>query len=159
MVRGEPEKRLEVMHDKLTGAAAVGTGFIVLAITGLSYGSFTGMEILKAAIVSEIIAKESMVLTAYFGKTPSYNGMGYYVVASMRNKHLKLFSSIALSAIIAILLIGFNFIYLFIAMAVTVAIFTAYANKAFDCVTGDILGATNEINRMISLIVLLATMS
>jgi adenosylcobinamide-GDP ribazoletransferase len=159
MVRGEPSKRLEVMHDKYTGAAAVAAGFIVLAITGLSFGHFVGIEILKAAIVSEIMAKESMILTAYFGKTSSYVGMGYHIVESMKNKHLKSLFSVALSAAIVFLLIGISFIYVFIAMVVTVAILSTYANKAFGCVTGDVLGATNEINRMISLLVLLATMS
>jgi len=163
MVRGEPSKRLEVMHDKYTGAAAVVVGFIALAITGLSFGNFSGIEILKAAIVSEIMAKESMVLTAYFGKTPSYEGMGKHFVESMKNKHLKSLFSLALSAAIVFLLIGisfiFAFVYVFIAMAVAAVILSNYANKAFGCVTGDVLGATNEINRMISLLVLLATMS
>ena len=159
MVRGEPSKMLEVMHDKYTGAAAVAAGFIVLAITGLSFGYFASIEILKAAIVSEIMAKESMVLTAYFGKTPSYNGMGYHIVESMKNKHLKSLFSVALSAAIVFLLIGISVIYLFIALVVTVAILSIYVNKAFGCVTGDVLGATNEIIRMISLLVLLLKVS
>jgi len=159
MVRGEPSQRLEIMHDKFTGAAAVASGFIVLAITGLSFGHFIGTEILKVAIVSEITAKESMVLTAYFGRTPSYEGMGKHIVESMKNKPLKLLFSVVLSAVVILLLVDISFIYIFIAMVVTGAILAAYANKAFGCVTGDVLGATNEINRMISLLVLLATMS
>lgn len=159
MVRGEPSRRLEVMHDKYTGAAAVSAGFIVLAITGLSFGYFSGMEILKAAIVSEIMAKESMVLVAYFGRTPSYEGMGKHVVESMKNKPLKPLFSLVLSAVVVFLLVNIYFICVFIAMIITAAILSTYANKAFGCVTGDILGATNEINRMISLLVLLAIMS
>lgn len=159
MVRGEPSKRLEVMHDKYTGAAAVAAGFIVLIITGLSFGFFAGIEILKAAIVSEIMAKESMVLAAYFGRTPPYEGMGKHVVESMKNKPLKPLFSVVLCAVVAFLLVGIYFIYVFIAMVATVAIVSTYANKAFGCVTGDMLGATNEINRMISLLVLLATVS
>ena len=159
MVRGEPTKKLKVMHDKYTGAAAVATGFIVLATTGLAFGYFAGIEILKAAIASEIMAKESMVLTAYLGKTPSYKGMGYYIVESMKKKHLKSLFSVALSAALVFLLVGISLIPVFIAMVVTVVILRTYANKAFGCVTGDILGATNEINRMISLLVLLATVS
>jgi adenosylcobinamide-GDP ribazoletransferase len=159
MVRGEPSMRLEVMHDKYTGAAAVAVGFIVLAITGLSFGYFAGIEILKVAIVSEIMAKESMVLTAYFGRIPSYEGMGKHIVETMKNKPLKLLFSVVLSAVVIFLLVDIAVIYVFIAMAVTVAILSTYANKAFDCVTGDVLGATNEINRMISLLVLLAIMS
>ena len=160
MVRGEPSKRLEVMHDKYTGAAAVAAGFIVLAVTGLSFGYFAGIEILKVAIVSEIMAKEGMVLTAYFGRTPPYEGMGKHIVESMKNKPLKLLFSIALSAgVVFLLVLSVSFIYVFVAMAVTAAILSAYANKSFGCVTGDVLGAANEISRMISLLVLLATMS
>ena len=157
MVRGEPSKRLEVMHDKYTGAAAVAAGFIVLAITGLSFGYFAGIEILKTAIVSEIMAKEGMVLTACFGRTPSYEGMGKHIVESMKNKPLKPLFSMVLSAVVVFLLVDISFIYVFIAMVVTAAILSTYANKAFGCVTGDVLGATNEISRMISLLVLLAT--
>jgi len=160
MVRGEPSKMLEVMHDKYTGAAAVAAGFIVLAVTGLSFGYFAGIEILKVAIVSEIMAKEGMVLTAYFGRTPPYEGMGKHIVESMKNKPLKLLFSIALSAgVVFLLVLSVSFIYVFVAMAVTAAILSAYANKSFGCVTGDVLGAANEISRMISLLVLLATMS
>lgn len=159
MVRGKPTKKLEVMHDKYTGAAAVATSFIVLATTGLAFGYFVGIEILKAAIVSEIMAKESMVLTAYLGKTPSYKGMGYSVVESMKNRHLKFLFSIALSAALVFLLVGISLIHIFIVMAITAAILSSYANKNLEGVTGDVLGATNEINRMISLLVLLATVS
>ena len=159
MVRGEPSKRLEVMHDKYTGAAAVAAGFLVLAITGLSFGYFAGIDILKVAIVSEIMAKESMVLTACFGRTSSYEGMGKHIVKAIKNKPLKPLFSMVLSAVMVFLLIDVSFIYVFIAMIVTAAILSTYANKAFGCVTGDVLGATNEISRMISLLVLLAAMS
>jgi adenosylcobinamide-GDP ribazoletransferase len=111
------------------------------------------------AIVSEIMSKESMVLTAYFGMTPSYEGMGKHVVESMKHKPIKPLFSVVLSAVMVFLLVDISFIYVFIAMAVAVAIMSTYANKAFGCVTGDVLGATNEISRMISLLVLLAAMS
>ncbi len=155
MVRGEPAKRLEVMHDKFTGAAAVGAGFIVLAITGLSLGSFGGIEILKVALVSEVMAKESMVITAYLGKPPEYEGMGKHIVESMKNKHLKLLLSLAISAVIIFVLTGIYFIVVLIAGGVTAAIASGYANKAFGSVTGDVLGATDEVSRLVSLLALL----
>jgi len=88
MARGDTKRRLEVMHDMFTGAAAVASGVIVLVLTGLAFGSFSGLDLLKVAIVAEVVAKESMVLTAYLGKKPSYKGSGYYVVESMEKKHL-----------------------------------------------------------------------
>lgn len=158
MARGDTQRRLEVMHDMYTGAAAVASGVIVLALTGLAFGSFSGLNILKAAVVAEVVAKESMVLTAYFGKTPSYKGMGYFVVESMKKKHLKALSSLLLCAVVGFLLVGVYFVFVLAAMAAAVAVLTSYANNTLESVTGDVMGATNEINRMIALIMMLAVM-
>jgi len=160
MVRGEPVKRLEVMHDKFTGAAAVGVGVIVLLLTGLSFGQFEGLNLLKIVLVSEILAKESIVLTAYLGKTPSYQGMGYYVVESVKKNPAGTLFSLVLSAVMVFLLLLdffiFTFVGVMVAAAVSAAFLAAYANKAFGAVTGDVLGAANELVRMIVLIVVLA---
>jgi adenosylcobinamide-GDP ribazoletransferase len=147
---------MEVMHDMYTGAAAIASGVIVLAVTGLAFGEFSGLEMLKAAVVAEVVAKESMVLIAYWGKTPSYKGMGYYVVESMKNRHLKALFSVILSAVIVFLLIGIAFVPVFAAMVVAVVVLSSYANKTLESVTGDVMGATNEISRMISILVVLA---
>jgi len=156
MARGDTKRRLEVMHDMYTGAAAVASGFIVLVLTGLAFGSFSGLDILKAAVVAEVVAKESMVLTAYLGKKPAYEGMGYYVVESMKNKHLEALCSLLLCAVVGFVLVGFSFVWVLAAMAVAVVVLDSYANKTLGCVTGDVMGATNEINRMIALIMILA---
>jgi cobalamin synthase len=64
-----------------------------------------------------------------------------------------------MSAAIIFLLSCFFFTWVFVAMVVTVAILRTYAYRDFGCVTGDMFGAINEINRMISLLVPLATVS
>jgi len=115
MARGDSKRRLEVMHDMFTGAAAVASGVIVLVVSGSAFGYFSGLDILKVAVVAEIVAKESMVLTAYLGKTPTYQGMGYYVVESMKNKHLKIVFSVILSAVIVFLLVGISVFFVFVA--------------------------------------------
>lgn len=155
MARGDTKRRLEVMHDMYTGAAAVASAVIVLTLTGLAFGHLSGLEILKAAIVAEVMAKESMILTAYLGKKPAYEGMGYYVVESMKNKHLEALCSLLLSAMVGFILYGFSFIWVLAAMTIAVAVLTYYANKTLECVTGDVMGATNEINRLIAVIIIL----
>jgi adenosylcobinamide-GDP ribazoletransferase len=159
MARGDAKRRLEVMHDLYTGAAAIASGVIVLALTGLAFGSFSGLDILKAAVVAEVVAKTSMVLIAYLGKKPAYKGMGYYVVESMEKKHLEAFASLLLCAVVGFVLVGFSFVWVLAAMAVAVAVLGSYANKTLGCVTGDVMGATNEINRMIALIMMVAVMA
>lgn len=158
MARGDAKRRLEVMHDMYTGAAAVASGVIVLALTGLAFGSFSGLGILKAAVVAEVVAKESMVLIAYLGKKPTYEGMGYYVVESMKNRHLETVCSLLLCAVVGFVLVGFSFIWILVAMAIAVTVLTSYADTTLECVTGDVMGATNEINRAIALIVMVAVM-
>lgn len=156
MARGDAKRRLEVMHDMYTGAAAVASAVIVLVLTGLVFGHFSGLDILKAAIVAEVLAKESMILTAYLGKKPEYEGLGYYVVESIKNKHLEALFSLLLSAMVGFVLFGFSFIWVLAAMTITVVVITYYANKTLECVTGDVMGATNEINRLITILMILA---
>jgi adenosylcobinamide-GDP ribazoletransferase len=158
MARGDSKRRLEVMHDMFTGAAAVAVGVIILVVSGLAFGYFSSLDILKVTVVAEIVAKESMVLTAYLGKTPTYQGMGYYVVKSMKNKHLKTIFSVILSAVIVFLLVGISVFFVFVAMEAAVVAVDYYSNKTLGFVTGDVMGATNEINRMVAILVVLAAM-
>ena len=158
MARGDIKRRLEVMHDMYTGAAAMASGIIVLALTGLAIGNFSGLDILKVAVVAEVVAKTSMVLTAYLGNKPEYKGMGYFVVESMENKHLKAAASVILCSFVGFALLGLCFAWVLAAMTVAVAVLTSYSNKTLKCVTGDVMGATNEINRMIALIMMVAVM-
>jgi adenosylcobinamide-GDP ribazoletransferase len=159
MARGDTKRRLEIMHDMYTGAAAVASGVIVLVLTGLAFGSFSGLNLLRVAIVAEVVAKESMVLTAYLGKKPSYKGSGYYVIESMKKKHLKALASLLLCSVVGLVLVGGWFVFVFAAMGVAVGVLTSYSNRALESVTGDVMGATNEINRMIALIMILAAMT
>jgi len=158
MARGDSKRRLEVMHDMFTGAAAVASGVIVLVLTGLAFGNFSGFDILRVAVVAEVVAKESMVLMAYLGKKPSYKGSGYYVVEAMENKHVEAFVSLGLCAAVGFVLVGVWFVLVFAAMGVTIAVLTYYTNKTLGSVTGDVMGATNEINRMIALLIMLVVM-
>lgn len=156
MARGDTKRRIEIMHDMYTGAAAVGSAVIVLTLTGLAFGGFSGWNILKAAIVAEVVAKESIVLTAYLGKLPNYKGMGFFIVEAMKNKHIKALSSSLICAAIGFLLFGISFLWVLFAMSIAVLILKSYANSTLESVTGDVMGATNEINRMIALVMILA---
>jgi adenosylcobinamide-GDP ribazoletransferase len=159
MARGDVKRRLEVMHDMFTGAAALTSGIIVLALTGLAFGSFYGLDIFKAAVVAEVVAKESMVLMAYLGKKPNYKGSGYHVVQAMKDKHVKAVISLIICASVGFVFVGIRFIIVLASMVIAVVVLTQYSNKTLESVTGDVMGANNEINRMIALIIIIAIMS
>jgi adenosylcobinamide-GDP ribazoletransferase len=156
IVRGDPLTKVNVMHDPHTGAAAVAVGFITLVLTALSFGMFQGTDLIVVAVISALTAKESMVLMAFFGKTPQHKGMGYFVVESMQKRYFNLFISVGLSSIVSYMLIGMTFIYLLVPVFFLTVILASYANRALNGVSGDVLGATNELNQMITVLALVA---
>jgi len=158
MARGDIKKRLEIMHDMYTGAAAVASGVIVVVLGGLCFGSFSGLNILKLAIVADALANEIMVLMAYLGKKPSYKGSGHYVVEAMENKHVQAFVSVVLCTVVGFVLIGVWFAAALTTMGICVGVLTSFSNKTLESVTGDVMGATHEITRVVVLIVLIAFM-
>ena len=113
-------------------------------------------DILKATVVAEVMAKESMVLTAYLGKLPNYKGMGYFVVESIKNKHIEAVFSLLLCSVVGFILLGISYVWVLVAQGISVMILKVYVNNTLESVTGDVMGASNEINRMITLIIILA---
>jgi cobalamin synthase len=43
-------------------------------------------------------------------------------------------------------------------MVVAMAVMTSHSNKTLECVTGDVMGATNELVRMVALVLLVAVL-
>lgn len=149
MFRGSAEKRIEVMHDKNTGAGGFGIGFFVLL---LAYAALTeAQSMFSALVVAETSAKFSMVIGAYLGR-PSHEGVGSAFIRIMgRNHRLFLLSLIIYCAII--LPFEKNIAALLTTYVFTLAIIYA-SNKLLGGVSGDVFGAMNELTRMLVLLVL-----
>ncbi|MEJ2126763.1 MAG: adenosylcobinamide-GDP ribazoletransferase, partial [Candidatus Bathyarchaeota archaeon] len=89
---------------------------------------------------------------------PSYKGSGHYVVEAMENKHFQAFVSVALCALVGFVLIGVWFAAVLAVMGICVGVLTSFSNKTLESVTGDVMGATHEITRVVVLIILTAVM-
>ena len=150
MFRGSAENRIEVMHDKNTGAGGFGIGFFVLL---LAYAALAEAEsIFSALVVAEASAKFSMIIGAYLGRA-SHEGAGSAFVKAMGKNHRAFLLSFLIYCSI---LLPF-------AAGATVALITTYAtsvavlyvsNKLLGGVSGDVFGAMNELTRTLVLLVL-----
>jgi adenosylcobinamide-GDP ribazoletransferase len=162
MYHGTRERKIEIMHDQLTGAGALGLGIMIYIVTALTIGQLNGGVIIQGLIVIEICAKLSMVVGTWAGKSV-HKGMNSPFMDVMHGKYgiLRLVAALVLSSVVAVPLMWFSG-FPFAGFAVVIAAFLSglvmvtIAHRHFGSVTGDVLGASNEITRMVCVVVLLA---
>jgi adenosylcobinamide-GDP ribazoletransferase len=151
MVKGTKEKKLAAMKDLSTGSAGIVA--IVLYTVGLIIiiSKSTGYQLFMSILLSEIFAKFSMVLLASIGKSASL-GSNSPFVELMKNKQKLAFAS-AITLIPLVVLGGVTGLLVFgvgVALTIFLVILTA---KSFGGITGDVLGTTNELTRLTSLLI------
>ncbi len=154
MVKGNKERKYKVIHDPAIGAAgvlAIISYFIGMTVT---ISSYNGIErLIVSLLISEIIAKYAMVLQAYFSQSA---WEGY---SSLFTKNMKSSRKIIMSTIITLILIisigqmiPLTLMQVFITGIICCFIILFISKKSFGGVTGDVMGATNEIVRLCCLI-------
>ena len=151
MVKGNKQKKLNAMKDLSTGSAGVVA--IVLYLIGLviAISLTTGFDLFKAILISEILAKFSMVLMASLGNSASL-GSNSPFMKIMKDKKKLMAAFLIMIIPVAILGETTGLVMLGVTFIVTLIILLI-SNRSFGGVTGDILGSTNELTRLASLMV------
>jgi len=166
MAHGTPEHKIEVMHDQLTGAGGLSMGIMTMLITALAIGEITGNGALKIPLIVggivavEASAKLSMVVMAWAGKSV-HQGMNSPFLEAMSGSKgsLRLIAALVVSFAVALPLLGWAGAFVVLAGLVTSLVMVTVAHRHFGGVTGDVFGATNELTRMVCVIVLLAVVA
>jgi len=166
MAHGTAEHKIEVMHDQLTGAGGLSLGIMTMLITALAIGQLSGDGLFKIPLIIggiitiESSAKLAMVIMARAGKSV-HKGMNSPFLEAMHGSkgNLLLIVAVIISFVIALPLLCWAGVFTVLAAIVTSLVMVAIAHKHFNGVTGDVFGATNEITRMICVIVLLAVVA
>ncbi len=163
MVLGTYQRKIEVMHDQFTGAGGLSLGIMTMLITSLAIGKVGGSGefkiplIIGGIIAVEASAKLSMVVMARAGRSV-HQGMNSPFLEAMHGRKgtLRLIAAIAISLAVAIPLLGWAGAFVVSAGIISGLVMVAIAHRHFNGVTGDVFGATNELTRMVCIIVLLA---
>ncbi|MEM2923452.1 MAG: adenosylcobinamide-GDP ribazoletransferase [Candidatus Nitrosocaldus sp.] len=159
MAKGNREDKIRALRDPAIGAA--GASVLIVYILGLfiALSMLDGLSMLKAIIVSECTAKYSMVLQASMGKV-AWEGIGAPFVRAMKGKDCKdvNWSRLLIATIttIGVVYVTLNQIgaYAMIGSIAMAMLLLAIANRNFGGVSGDLFGATNELSRLTSLLII-----
>jgi adenosylcobinamide-GDP ribazoletransferase len=151
MAHGVPERRIEIMRDKRIGTGGLAALLTVSLITFTSIAAIPAIYILPTLFVSEVAAKVSLVSCATFSK-PLNNGTGKYFIESMNWKLLTVIAIITI--ILGFIFLKYTGVFGILGGLVAGLIMVLITRRSFKYATGDILGASNEIGRMLSLLIM-----
>jgi len=149
---GTREEKINAMRD-----TAVGTGgliFCMIAILGI-YASLISVQeinvlLLPAAlIIAETSAKQSMVTVAAFGRR-LHEGFGAITVENTKKSDFII--GMLFTAAVSFFCLGFFGVEAFIVAQLAGLLVLNTANRHFGGVSGDVVGAANEIGRLAALL-------
>ncbi|MEM0058191.1 MAG: adenosylcobinamide-GDP ribazoletransferase [Candidatus Bathyarchaeia archaeon] len=160
MCHGLPERKIEAMHDKQTGTGGFMLGSITVLITALCISQLDTRIVLQGLTMAEAFAKLSMVILAWSGRS-AHEGMNTYFINAMHRspRKLRLAISLAISLTIALICLKTAGLIVLGASLVTALVILKVSNRHFNGITGDVMGASNELTRMASLLVILVLKS
>ena len=150
MLKGTQERKIAVMKDPVTGSAGIAAIvlYIVSMIIALSLAK--GWDLFQAILIAEIMAKFSMVLMAYVGRS-AIEGSNTPFLQAMKSKKRLLLALII--TIVPVLILGQSRGIVIFAIDITLVLLLVWlSSRSFGGITGDVLGATNEITRVASVL-------
>ena len=149
MVHGDSEKKIRVMKDSSVGAGGVATLFLVASLTIGGLCNILDYNFIFGIIICEMAAKTSLLTTALLSK-PLTPGIGSYFIKET-NVYNYLASTLIIAAI-ALLLGNFAGLMGVIGSIVGGLLIAIVARRNFVLANGDVLGMSNEIGRLFSLL-------
>ena len=151
MTKGTKNKKLKAMKDLSTGSAGIAS--IVLYVVGaiIALSLTNGFALFQAILLSEILAKFSMVLMASIGNSAAVGSNSPFMQIMKDKRRLAVAGVIT---IIPLVVIGGTVGLILFGVSIGVTLFLiGLSTRSFGGITGDVLGATNELTRLSSLLI------
>jgi adenosylcobinamide-GDP ribazoletransferase len=137
------------MKDSSVGSGGVATLFLVASLTIAGIYNILDYNFIIGIIICEMLAKTSLLTTALLSK-PLTPGIGSYFINETTPS--KYFISTAIITTFAFLLGGLVGIFGALGAIISGTIIAVIAKRNFVLANGDVLGMSNEVGRLFSLL-------
>lgn len=148
VVHGGSEERREVMRDTTTGVGAIlalGIALLGLALAGLSLASAPLVPAVGIVIAAEVGAKFGMALSICLDE-PAHDGMGSQFVGQGKKALIR-----PMVVVIPVAVLSIPTFAAIAGATLASTLLGQWANRRLGGVSGDVLGATNEVGRVVAL--------
>ncbi|MCK9150561.1 adenosylcobinamide-GDP ribazoletransferase [Methanobacterium alcaliphilum] len=152
MAHGTHTRKIEIMRDPRIGTGGIALFFMVAITTVACIDSLPLVNIFAALFLSEIAAKLSLVSCCTFSKSID-NGTGRHFIMSMSVPKLAFISII--TGLIGFLALNITGILGILGGIIAGIVMAILAKREFGLATGDVLGASNEVGRMLGLLIMI----
>ncbi len=138
------------MKDVNTGVSGTAAVVIIILTESMALSEINGsfISILSFLLTAELSAKLSMLSVLMFGKFRE--GMGMMFKSSFRNRHIIYF--LIISTIFTVLIRYYWF--MLVAGVATGYALSHISKRYFGGASGDIIGAANELSRLITMLLM-----
>lgn len=156
MYRGSAKDKIRVMRDQQTGAGGLSLGLVVLLTTAFSIAALDRSIVIQSLTASEASAKFAMVFQAWAGKS-AHEGLNTPFVEAMHERRRGLRLGIASCLSVATSVTALQIVGMAVTLAglLVAATMLVISQKQFGGITGDVMGASNDLTRLVSLLVVL----
>jgi adenosylcobinamide-GDP ribazoletransferase len=151
---GPKEKILEVMRDSRIGAFGVVGLILLIGAKYLALEQIAGPSIPYSLIIMAVMGRNSMVWVCY--RSPyarSSGGLAKPFAENLTNREMIISSASAFG--IGLLLLGVDGMMIFLGIGLFTLAFRIFFLKKLKGITGDILGAANELSELLCLALLI----
>ena len=149
MVHGDPERKISIMKDSSVGAGGVATLFLVASLTIAGIYNILDYHFIFGIIICEMTAKTSLITTALLSR-PLTPGIGSYFIKETNISNY--IASTVIITVIAFLLGNLVGVVGVLGAILSGIIISLIARRNFVLANGDVLGMSNEVGRLFSLL-------